>query len=120
MKRSKKEIAMDIRILDQTFAAVLEDSETARAFSALLPMKLHMTELNGNEKYHDLMGPLPAAPRRVGHVDAGDIMLFGDRCVVLFYQSFDTPYSYTPLGRIAEPEGLAALLGEGAALVCFE
>ena len=28
---------------------------TARAFAALLPMELHMTELNGNEKYHYLM-----------------------------------------------------------------
>ena len=79
-----------------------------------------MTELNGNEKYHYLMGPLPAASQRVGHIEAGDIMLFGDDCVVVFYQSFDTPYSYTRIGRIGGIEALAEKLGGGDVDVAFE
>ena len=33
------------------FAAVVEDSETGRAFLAMLALTLDMSELNGNEKY---------------------------------------------------------------------
>ena len=110
---------MTIRIGEQEFIAALEDSDTGRAFAALLPMELHMTELNGNEKYHYLMGPLPAASQRVGHIEAGDIMLFGGDCVVVFYQSFDTPYSYTRIGKINDIEGLADALGDGDADVIF-
>ena len=112
--------AMQIRINGTAFPAALEDNDTAQAFAALLPMELHMTELNGNEKYHYLMGPLPSAAERVGHIEAGDIMLFGDDCVVVFYQSFDTPYSYTRIGRILRLESLAEQLSSGDADVIFE
>ena len=115
----QKEPSMTLQINDRTFTAKLEDNETARAFAALLPMVLHMTELNGNEKYHYLMAPLPSSPEQVGHVDAGDIMLFGGDCVVVFYRSFDTPYSYTRIGRISGAEDLAEQLGAGDADVRF-
>ena len=111
---------MKLFIGDKTFTADLEKNETARAFAALLPMELAMTELNGNEKYHYLLSPIPCAPERVGHVRAGDIMLFEDACVVVFYRSFDTPYSYTRIGKIADPGCLADLLGNGDAFVRFE
>ena len=80
---------------NRTFSIVPEANPTAEAFASLLPMTLHMTELNGNEKYHTLLSPLPSRPERIGHVEAGDLMLFGDDCIVLFYKSFRTPYSYT-------------------------
>ncbi len=116
----KKEPAMKVRIYDKVYTAALEDNETARAFAALLPMELSMTELNGNEKYHYLMSSLPSSPERVGHIEAGDIMLFGGGCVVIFYESFDTPYSYTRIGKIRSVGDLAEQLGDGEADVCFE
>lgn len=116
----EEEKEMKIWIGGAAFDAVLEDNETARSFAALLPMELHMTELNGNEKYHYLMSGLPSTPERVGHIEAGDIMLFGDSCVVVFYQSFDTPYSYTRIGRIGGIEALAEKLGGGDVDVTFE
>lgn len=115
----EKEPAMNVQIYDRCFTARLEDNETARAFAALLPMELHMTELNGNEKYHYLMSGLPSSPQRVGHIEKGDIMLFGDDCVVIFYQSFDTPYSYTRIGRITNPESLERQLSGDWADVSF-
>lgn len=111
---------MTIWIGEQAFFAALEDNDTTRAFAALLPMKLHMTELNGNEKYHYLIGPLPSTPERVEHIEAGDIMLFGDDCVVVFYQSFDTPYRYTRIGKINDVDSLADALGGGDVDVGFE
>lgn len=115
----EKNTAMKISIHDAEFIAALEQNETARAFAALLPMELQMTELNGNEKYHYLLSGLPSAPERVGHIEAGDILLFGDNCVVVFYQSFDTPYSYTRIGKISNIENLAENLGTGDVMVSF-
>ena len=111
--------AMQVWINGAAFPAALEDNGTAQAFAALLPMELHMTELNGNEKYHYLMSGLPSAPEKTGHIEAGDIMLFGDDCVVVFYQSFDTPYSYTRIGRILRLDSLEEQLGSGDVDVVF-
>ena len=79
---------------------------------AQLPLDLLMTELNGNEKYY-YYSELPSDPRRVGTVHAGDIMLYGGNTLVLFYKTFDTNYSYTRIGSVENPEGLAQALGAG-------
>ena len=42
-------------------------------------------------------------------------MLYGDDCVVLFYESFDTPYSYTPIARVEDPDALRAALSAAPA-----
>ena len=113
------EHVISIEINGQTFSATLADNDTARAFAARLPMTLDMRELNGNEKYFYLDEPLPAAAQRVGQIRAGDLMLFGSDCVVLFYENFATSYTYTPIGRIDDPAGLADALGRGSAEVAF-
>ena len=78
----------------------LEDNETALEFSKLLPLTVDMKELNGNEKYVYLDNSLPTNPYNPKHIEAGDVMLFGDNCLVIFYKSFDTSYSYTKIGHI--------------------
>lgn len=113
------EHVISIEVNGQTFSATLADNDTARAFAARLPMTLDMRELNGNEKYFYLNEPLPAAAQRVGQIRAGDLMLFGSDCVVLFYENFATSYTYTPIGRIDDPAGLAEALGRGSAEVAF-
>lgn len=110
---------ISIEVNGRAFTATLADSDAARAFAARLPMTLSMHELNGNEKYFYLSGTLPAAAQRVGQIHAGDLMLFGGDCVVLFYESFSTTYAYTPLGWINDPEGLAEALGPDSATVAF-
>lgn len=79
-----------------------------------------MRELNGNEKYFYLPDALPADPVRPGSIRAGDLMLYGSDCLVLFYEDFESSYRYTRLGRIDDPAGLAAALGEGDVTVRFE
>ena len=97
----------------------LENSATARAFAAMLPLSTKMSELNGNEKYVYLDTALPASPQKVRRVSAGDVMLFGDNCLVVFYKSFDTPYSYTRIGRVADPDKLAGLSRKGDVSASF-
>ena len=111
---------INIIIGSKTFTATLADSETGEAFAALLPLTVTMNELNGNEKYHYLSWSLPTATYQPGIIHAGDLMLYGNNCVVLFYETFNTSYSYTRLGAIDNPSGLAAALGSGDVSVRFE
>lgn len=103
----------------EPFTATLEDTDAARALVELLPMELSMSELNGNEKYCYLDDNLPTASERPGTIQAGDIMLFGSDCLVLFYESFSTGYSYTRIGRIDDTSGLARAAGTESASVSW-
>ena len=102
-----------------SFSATLEDNDAARAFAAMLPLTLDMNEMNGNEKYHYLDSSLPTESYRPGTIRTGDLMLYGSSCVVLFYETFPSGYSYTRLGQTDSPEGLAAALGSGNVSVRF-
>lgn len=112
-------LSVAITVGNQTFTATLYDNPAANALLELLPMTLHMSELNGNEKYFYLDGRLPADASKPSGIHVGDLMLYGDNCLVLFYESFSTSYSYTPLGRIDDPEGLASALGSDSVQVTF-
>ena len=111
-----EEIAMDkvyIDINNETFEMDLEDNSTVSALVKMLPLYLSMSDLNGNEKYAYFDKPLPTNTYSPKHVEAGDIMLFGDNCLVIFYESFDTSYSYSKIGRINNMPSL----GDGSILI---
>ena len=110
---------IQVIIGDSVFPASLYDNDSARELAERLPLTLDMNELNGNEKYHDLKDPLPADASRPSKIYAGDLMLYGSDCLVLFYESFSTSYSYTPLAAVDDPSGLAAALGSGNVQVTF-
>ena len=78
----------------------LEDNETTKEFVNMLPLELNMNELNGNEKYIYLDTTLPTNSSNPKRINVGDVMLYGDNCLVIFYKSFDTSYSYTKIGHI--------------------
>ena len=107
-----KESRMWMTIGERRFAVTLADTDAARAFAARLPLTLDMTELNGNEKKFDLSEALPANPSRPGTIRNGDIMLYGANTLVVFYLTFNSAYSYTRLGRVDDPTGLAQTLGQ--------
>ena len=102
----------------KSFTAKVEDSETGRAFVAKLPLTLSMTELNGNEKYCYGVS-LPTAARYYSMIEAGDLMLYGSNCVVLFYGAAGG-YSYTRIGRLTSTAGLVSAVGNGSASVTFD
>lgn len=111
--------AITISVNGRTFTATLEDNPTNRAFAKKLPLEMDMQELNGNEKYFYLNESLPSNAERVGKISAGDLMLFGDNCVVIFYKDFSTSYTYTRLGKINSAD-LAETLGDGNVHVTFK
>ncbi len=113
------ESRMWMTIGEHRFAMTLADSEAARAFVAMLPLTLDMEELNGNEKHGELPKALPTAASRPGTIRNGDILLWGSRTLVVFYQTFDSSYSYTRVGRVDDPTGLAQTLGRHGMRVTF-
>lgn len=114
-----KEVRVWMTVGERRFAVNLADTEAARAFAARLPVTLDMTELNGNEKKFDLPKDLPTQPSRPGTIRSGDLMLYGANTVVLFYLTFDSPYSYTRLGQLEDPRDLARVLGKSTARIQF-
>jgi hypothetical protein len=105
---------------DHVYTATLLDNATVTAFKEQLPLTIKMKELNRNEKYADLPGNLPTDASNPGTIQSGDLMLYGAGTLVLFYKTFVTSYSYTRLGRMDDPAGLAEALGSGDVTVIFE
>ena len=110
---------IEIILGGRTYAAVLDDTAAARQFVSMLPLTLTMRELNGNEKYHYLANALPTDAKSPSAIHAGDLMLFGTDCLVLFYKDFPTSYRYTSLGRIEDAFGLADAAGNADVIVTF-
>ncbi len=99
---SENKMILNIRVIieGKTYNATLEENETAQDFTKMLSQEFNMSELNGNEKYVYLDTTLPTNSYNPKHIEKGDIMLYGNNCLVVFYKSFDTSYSYTKIGHI--------------------
>ena len=97
-----EEVTNSVKVLinEKEYTITLENNETVKRFLDLLPKELYMNELNGNEKYVYLDTTLPTNQYNPKHIEMGDVMLYGDNCLVIFYKSFDTSYSYTRIGHI--------------------
>ncbi len=114
------DMQLKITVGKATFSATLQSNATAKAFQERLPLTLTMNDLNRNEKYIDLPERLPSNASNPGTIQNGDLMLYGSNTLVLFYKSFSTSYSYTRIGKITDPAGLAEALGSGTVDVTFE
>lgn len=111
-------VNISIQGKNAVFTAQFYDNPTARELYSRLPMTLGMSAM-AHEKYYYLEQSLPTDSERISRIDAGDIMLWGNDCLVVFYESFDTTYSYTRIGRISDVSGLAEFLGSGDATLTF-
>ncbi len=106
-------IKIRISVNGKEFLADLYQTKTAEELKNRLPITLEMNELNGNEKYSYLPESLTTDSYRPDKINSGDIMLYGSDCLVLFYECFDTSYSYTKIGRIEDTDGLVEAVGNG-------
>ena len=73
---------------------------TFEQFVKLFPIEVTMKTLNENEVYVYLDEKLPTNSSNPKTINAGDVMLYGDNCLVIFYKTFNTSYSYTKIGHI--------------------
>ncbi|CAN5255110.1 hypothetical protein BH10PSE4_BH10PSE4_35130 [soil metagenome] len=110
-----KEQPMRIRITakDQSFTAVLDNSETARDFVSLLPIEVTLDDYNQTEKVADLPRRLSTAGAPDGADPvAGDIAYYAPwGNLALYYRDFAYSRGLVRLGRL---EGDAAALGDMA------
>lgn len=92
--------SMNIVINEKEYKLNLENNETVTELLTKLPLQLNMNDLNSNEKYVYLDFSLKNNPVNPKHINKGDVMLYTDNCLVIFYKNFDTSYSYTRIGHI--------------------
>lgn len=111
---------IEIKIGQSTYSATLYENETVKSLVELLPLEVNMQDLNGNEKYFYLSQSLPCNAQTVSQIRAGDLMLFGSDCLVLFYKDFTTTYRYTKIGKLETVDGLEEALGDGAVRISFQ
>ena len=110
---------MNVQIGDSVFTATLENNAATEAFVETMqsaPLVVQMRDYGGFEKVGALGMEFPADDRRIT-TQAGDIVLYGDDQIVVFYGS--NTWSYTILGRIDDLDGWEDALGDGDATVTF-
>ena len=108
-----------ITIKNKKYEAILYDNSTTKELIKKIPITITMSDLNGNEKYYNFSKSFSTSSENVANINKGDIMLFGDNCLVIFYKSFSTRYRYTKLGYIKNLEDLENSLGKGDIEITF-
>ena len=103
-----------IKIGDKTFPFELKDTSPANELKEKLPFTVRMTKLNNNEIYYQFSDKFTTDTKTVGTINAGDIYLYRDDYLVLFYQTFTTSYSYSEIGHLTDTNGLAEAIGDGS------
>ena len=98
---NEENIAMiKITINNDEYTINLEDNNTVKELLDILPLTITMNELNGNEFYAYLDNTFSVNKYNPKTINKGDVMLYGNNCLVIFYKTFDTSYSYTKIGHI--------------------
>lgn len=110
---------MTVQIGDRTFTAALEDNAAAEALAESLEhgsVTIQMSDYGGFEKVGALGTRLPASDSWTT-TQAGDIVLYQESQVVIFYGS--NSWSYTRLGSVDDLAGWDEALGGGEVSVAF-
>ena len=105
-----------IKIGEKTFPFTLKDTTAANELKKKLPFKVEMTKLNDNELYYQFSESFTTDSKSVGTINTGDIYLYQNNYLVLFYKTFTTSYSYTEIGKLDNAEGLADAIGSGSSV----
>lgn len=92
--------SVKVFINDKEYKLNLYDNETSNSLVKLFPIEVTMKTLNENEVYVYLDNELPTNSSNPKTIHSGDVMLYGDNCLVIFYKTFNTSYSYTKIGHI--------------------
>ena len=108
---------VEITVNGKIFSATLNDNETARAFSEMLPLTLEMKDYSGFEKVGSIDKSLPSSNIQIT-TQSGDIVLYNGNQIVVFYGS--NTWNYTRIGKIDDLTGWKEMLGGGDVSVTFQ
>lgn len=113
------EMRLNVQVGDQIFTATLEDNVAADAFVSMMeeePVVIQMSDYSGFEKVGPLGRKLPSDNRQLT-TQAGDIVLYNNNQIVIFYGP--NSWSYTKIGKIDDLSGWEDALGNGDVTVTF-
>lgn len=118
VSKNMKKVKMIVK--NKEFEVILNNSKASDEFYKMLPLEIDMEDVNGNEKFTKLSKKFTQEVQNPKQINNGDIMLYGSNGLVVFYETFSTIYSYTPLGKIENPSELKEVLGNGNVKIKFE
>ncbi len=108
---------MNININGQVASVQLEDNVTTKAILANMPFTIQMDDLHQNEKYHYFDKSFPVSPQPIQTIEAGDVLLYQNNCLVIFYKSAKPVASYTRIGKISRFQDIRASFGNASVSV---
>ncbi len=111
--------SITMRVGENKFKMSVDSGKAGQEFAKSTPFELDMVESNSNEKFYEGDETLPTDKYKPFRINAGDVMLYGDKTIVIFYKSFDTSEEYTYLGKIEDGDKLAEALGDSDVTVEF-
>ena len=107
----KESDTMKINVNGQVASVQLEDNSTTKALLAHMPFTIHMNDLHQNEKYYYFDKSLPVSPQPIQTIEAGDVLLYQNNCLVIFYQAAEPVVPYTRIGKISRFQDIRASFG---------
>lgn len=117
---NNEEIKINLVVNNKNFSATLENNQTVQELIQQFPITLNMSDLHSNEKYNYLDSNFTTNSNTPNMINTGDIKLYGNNCLVVFYKDFKNYYSYTNLGRVENPNEFVKELGNGNVDISFE
>ena len=110
---------MKVQIDGHTFYAALENNDATAELVQMMknqPIVISMSDYSGFEKVGSLGTTLPGSNSQMT-TQAGDIVLYNNNQIVIFYGS--NSWSYTKLGHVDDLTGWEEVLGSGDVTVTF-
>ena len=118
-KTVKERATMHIEINGQIASVQLEDNATTAALMADAPFTIKMDDLHRNEKYHYFDKVFPTDAQSVQTIEAGDVLLYQNNCLVIFYEAVEPAAEYTRIGQITDFEDVQSLFASASIQVRF-
>lgn len=102
---------MNINVNGQVASIQLEDNATTKALVTEAPFTIQMDDLHRNEKYHYFDKSFPTQSQAIKSIEAGDVLLYQNNCLVIFYQAAEPIVPYTRIGKISRFQEIQASFG---------
>ena len=105
-----------IKVNSKQYNITFEDSTTSKELISKLPLCIKMNGDVSHEKYYRFSDiTFTTNTYSPEKIEKGDIMLYLNNYLVIFYETFSTTYSYTRLGKISSSiDGLEDSLGNNS------
>lgn len=115
-KIQSEQTEIELAFGDTVMTAVLDDSETSRAFIRMLPLTLNMNRYADRE-YYAALGELPENGAAIDDFENGDVTYYTDgKSLAIFFGNADTSSQdgLIRMGRITSDLSLFDTVGESA------